>query len=79
MSEWISVKDRLPEEDGEYITMTNARGRSNGVLSQRYVTSTVRGKIMSRWWWNQRLSPWLVTHWMPLPEPPKDGGVEDDT
>ena len=73
--EWISVEDRLPEEDGTYITMTNATGKSRGVIPMEYRTSSIRGKIVRRWMWHDRISPWGVTHWMPLPEPP---GGEDD-
>ena len=70
--EWISVKDALPEEDGEYITMTNATGKSHGVIALRYVTTTVRGKVVRRWKRYGRISPWEVTHWMKMPEPPKE-------
>ena len=71
---WIPVAEMLPCEDGEYITMTDARGRCQGVLAQEWETVTVRGKTKSRWVWDGRISPWNVTHWMPLPKPPK--GVE---
>ena len=71
VQEWISVKDRLPEEDGEYITMTNATGKGKGVMSLRYRTDLVRGQQVRRWHWLSRVSPWEVTHWMPLPEQPK--------
>lgn len=70
---WIPVAERLPEEDGEYITMTNAKGKSKGVMAQRYQTSMVRGQKLRRWYWNGRLSPWNTTHWMPMPEAPKEG------
>ncbi len=70
-SEWISVNCGLPNEDGWYITYTNANGKSNGVITQHLVTATIRGKKIRRWEWNARVSPWVVTHWMPLPMPPK--------
>lgn len=72
---WIPVTERLSEEDGEYITMTNAKGKSKGVLAQNYKTSFVRGQKLRRWYWNYRLSPWNITHWMPMPEPPKEGEI----
>lgn len=68
---WISM-ETPPKEDGKYITKTNAYGKSKGVISQDYVTRTVRGKQIRRWEWNNRVSPWITTHWMPLPEPPKE-------
>ena len=70
--EWIKVEDALPEEDGDYITMTNATGKCRGVIAQKYVTTTVRGKVVRRWEWYGRISPWKVTHWMKMPEPQKD-------
>lgn len=65
---WIPVSERLPEKEGTYITTTNATGRSQGVLVQEYVYRNGVGK----WRWHDRYSPWTVTHWMPLPEPPKE-------
>lgn len=72
-AEWISVESGLPE-DGDYITFTNATGKNNGVIPQKLVTTTVRGKTVRRWEWNYRISPWTVTHYMPLPEPPETKG-----
>ena len=72
MNNWISVRDRLPDEDGTYITFTNATGKSKGVIAQRFVTEVVRGVKVKRWKYNDRISPWIVTHWQPLPEPPKE-------
>ena len=74
--EWISVDERLPEEDGWYNTYTNATGKSKGVIPQRLETATIRGNKTRRWMHHARLSPWNVTHWMPLPEPPKEGDGE---
>ncbi len=74
--EWISVDERLPEEDGCYITYTNANGKSKGVIAQSLVTRTIRGIKVRRWEWQTKVSPWIVTHWMPLPEAPKMKGGE---
>ena len=70
MGEWISVENGLPE-DGNYITFTNANGKDNGVIAQKLVTTTIRRKTVRRWEWNYRVSPWIVTHYMPLPAPPE--------
>tara|TARA_R110000803_G_scaffold210685_3_gene283197 strand:- start:1800 stop:2033 length:234 start_codon:yes stop_codon:yes gene_type:complete len=66
--EWISVEDRLPEKDDFYLILKDEDDikvwyfirRSDGI------------------YWNSRHTEkhWLlsndpVTHWMPLPEPPK--------
>jgi hypothetical protein len=70
MAEWISVENGFPE-DGNYITFTNANGKDNGVIAQKLVTVTIRGQKIRRWEWNGRVSPWIVTHYMRLPEPPR--------
>lgn len=72
--EWISVSERLPEKEGYYITFTLCS--NNGVIPLKFVFTTVRGQKVKRWEWNGRISPWVVTHWMPLPEPPKMKGGE---
>lgn len=78
---WIPVTDRLPEAG----TRSNGWGdvtviATNGKFVQPliYERAIVRGKVVWRWKW-----PWdriydgnPVTHWMPLPEPPK--GVSDN-
>jgi hypothetical protein len=67
VQEWISVKDRLPDREGWYITMTNATGRCNGILPQEFVIRNGVGK----WRYRDRYSPWEITHWQPMPQPPK--------
>lgn len=74
--EWISVKDRLPEppekEWGTYMNVLAAWGSNpENIAEMKFVVETVRGKVYKRFKWNGKLSPWIVTHWMPLPEPPK--------
>lgn len=57
-NEWISVKDRLPDEDTRvlvYIKGTYTFFDTDRILYGKWVR------------WNAS-----VTHWMPLPEPPKD-------
>ena len=68
MPEWISVDDRLPEPKHEF----DARNwylvaLSNGVvkeLAYEFNNNSVFG-----YGWRETAYP--VTHWMPLPEPPK--------
>ncbi len=75
-SKWISVDERPIAEPGNYITMTNASGKNNGVIAQKFVKTTIRGKPVERWEWCGRVSPWTVTHYMHLPEPPKEADNE---
>ena len=78
--EWISVEDKLPEESGCYLVVY--RDKYNGSISiafDMYVKCNV-----GEWWesefacditkqflWATRLQEQEVTHWMPLPQPPK--------
>ena len=61
MTEWISVEDRLPEKDGKYIVCT-ARG---SVYCTRFKAYGKSGNF-------QTDINTHITHWMPLPEPPKE-------
>ena len=69
MSEQISVKDRLPE--GECLAVSNCRGFSYGEYLIGYIgedESSDTGYMCESD--NEILSN--ATHWMPLPELPKE-------
>lgn len=71
---WIDVNEMLPtdEDNGrEFICMTSAGGRCEGVIALKWEVATVRGKIVRRWMWFGRICPWAVTHWMNMPKPPQ--------
>jgi hypothetical protein len=75
---WINVKDRLPEDNKPvlcFVIDTTGEGSSYVIGSCEH----------SEFWFlkigdNKRFSfPHMqikVTHWQPLPEPPKDGDTE---
>lgn len=76
MSEWISVKDRLPElpnGEGWKTRMVIAADNRNCVAPMIYERAIIRRKPVERWkyYWD-RIADVEVTHWMPLPEPPED-------
>ena len=59
---WISVKDRLPE-NGQYAVLFDEKERYMGM-----------GEFRGTFWYDsnhQKCGLDEVTHWMPLPEPPK--------
>lgn len=60
VQEWISVKDRLPEDQEDVLVCTRSK---NGVrnIDKGYMA-------IDRFIHRGRAE---VTHWMPLPEPPK--------
>lgn len=61
--EWISVDDKLPEENGSYLVI----GKSGTPHTAHfYKGRTMHGKTFSAHFSNR-----CVTHWMPLPEAPK--------
>lgn len=61
---WISVKERLPERYERILTYDKYSGvKENWLLRSFHGVSWSYG--------------FHVTHWMPLPEPPKDGEQND--
>lgn len=76
---WISVKDRLPEDDGKY--MVWYKGELDicefDVESQTFgYTYDDYDEMYSHLvCWDDGMDK-DITHWMPLPEPPKDGDTE---
>lgn len=67
--EWISVKDRLPENKGFYLVVVDefflSKHRGVVEVSECYQTvDLTASKIILKF-------HDYITHWMPLPEPPK--------
>ena len=64
MSEWIKVEDRLPDGFESVIAAGLLDGDEKVSVNEAYYAGrweSVRGHTMLRG----------VTHWMPLPQPPK--------
>lgn len=63
-SQWISVEDRLPEEDGIYlVVLAHDRGHC------------IHQDVISFEWLNRNwlgILEELITHWQPLAAPPED-------
>lgn len=73
---WISVKDRLPEDDVDVIVYAVSNNGGYTIVVT-FHTHTLYGLNIEGW-----ASPWqyftrnyTITHWMPLPDPPKEGVV----
>lgn len=64
--EWVSVKDRLPEE-GQVVIACGKKSATSGMYQGI-------GTKPEYWWWRGKTIK-TVTHWMPLPDPPK-GEIE---
>ena len=73
--EWISVDDRLPDKDGCYIVTACDEGCScgDGIWYDTVVIEAEHYK--GEWSWNENGTEYditdLVTHWQPMPKPPK--------
>ena len=64
---WISVKERLPEEDGEYLVLKVHNYRKDDGYMAQEVALFLRTRDPE--WVVGNLCE--VTHWMPLPQPPE--------
>ena len=70
--EWISVEDRLPEENGRYLVCIKVSHQ----LFENLTTIAVLDYNKSHGFYLYSIAE-SVTHWMPLPEAPKmKGGAE---
>lgn len=72
MDGWISVEDRLPKV-GETVLFTGKNSYGNRFITQR---GWFDGDFWRRNDGDKVYPSTPVTHWMPLPEPPKEN--EDD-
>ena len=78
--EWISVDDRLPDDEQEILVIAHGwGGRLVYVGSHKRVEAqkswltgiTNKSSEWSLWGWSYLKEP-MVTHWMPMPQPPKE-------
>lgn len=72
---WISIKDRLPEEDNESPDQVLTSNYVEGGNPERIVSCGVfwDGVFYNLEDWGSDLQEEIpfVSHWMPLPDPPK--------
>lgn len=70
MAEWISVKERLPEQEGWYLVYT---------MPDKKYKSVNKAEFCKGYEWNNFETYWRgagghwgnVAFWMPLPKPPR--------
>ena len=77
VQEWIPVKDRLPDKTGRYLVLKNriapdclGGNRTDIVILRFFVDKGFRMPTHIPDWINEEIND-EVTHWMPLPDPPK--------
>ena len=78
IGDWISVKDRLPEKDGDYLARLRHGGmKVMGFTHDLRKVDDYQFKRKKPGWYEYD-SEWGfcerndITHYMPLPEPPKE-------
>ena len=64
---WIPVTERLPDDDATVLTY------KNGILEVQKYEKGRNGWSCNGWFWSMA----NVTHWMPLPEAPEEGGKHE--
>lgn len=73
VQKWISVDERLPEVSDVVLVVANGKPRENITLDNALLIASFWGE---EGWIADGFEGWdalKVTHWMPLPEPPKEG------
>ena len=83
--DWISVKDKLPEQDGSYLVYYNNEGIcgiwiDDFTINLSNIDSDFEGENRSGWYeyiidgnegcYFEEITS--ITHWMPLPEKPNN-------
>ena len=70
---WISVEDRLPE-DNLNVLVYAIGDNENSVIAMTDYTHKMYGYNIEGWHspWQYFFYEYKITHWMPLPEPPKE-------
>lgn len=69
--DWISVEDRLPEDDGDVLAIASGYPSPNITLEDVMVIAVF---CEGEGWYIGEYPDWdnpIITYWMPLPEPPK--------
>lgn len=64
---WIPVEERLPEPKRKVLISTEFGGVYYGFVNERKQFITANDQYHDSWCWEPNAS-----HWMPLPEPPKE-------
>lgn len=70
--DWISVEDRLPEDDGDVLAIVSGYPTPNITLEDVLVVAAF---CEGEGWYIGEYRDWdnpIITYWMPLPEPPKE-------
>ena len=64
---WISVKEKLPKKEGKYLIYTKNLTGYKPLEENIFIAIFYCNDWIFKYWEDND-----VTHWMPLPEPPKE-------
>ena len=68
MTQWISIKDRLPEKSGEYLVLCQTAANMMVLnFSRKHLAFNVFDCQK-----DAKTEIKNITHWMPLPKPPEE-------
>lgn len=74
--QWIRVEERLPERNGEYIVTACDEGEPYDEIIWNDTVVVCAEYYKGCWTWEENSTEYsldgIVTHWMPLPEPPEE-------
>ena len=77
VQEWIPVTERLPDETGRYLAVKKiiapyklGGNRTDIVILRFFVDNGFKMQTHIPDWINEEIND-KVTHWMPIPQPPK--------
>ena len=75
MSEWISVKDRLPEHNQRVLIFAEGKEDFSTIIQISHIGNVGLFTSTPRWDWiapfQYFFTNYEITHWMPLPKPPE--------
>ncbi len=70
---WISVNDRLPDNNSRVVFYGPTTGRRIGLFGNRCLAYGY--DVIDTWFWKNGSTQYQrksITHWIPLPDPPKE-------
>lgn len=74
-TQWINVEERLPERNGKYIVTACDEGEPYDEIIWNDTVVVCAEYYKGCWTWEENSTEYsldgIITHWMPLPEPPK--------
>lgn len=70
--EWISIKERMPENEGRYLILSTFHEPciSNDKIVRKHIPFVSNYTIDKGWM--SRIPAYDITHWMEIPEPPEN-------